>query len=93
MAVHQVEYDILGTLYFYEPFDKILEEVDASRNVIRDALKNLLAKKLVAAYHYDEVKRQFIQAALYDTDNLYEYYFSATKKGIDIYGKGPLNDE
>lgn len=93
MEIRQVEHDILGCLTFFEPFDKIIEEVDAKPNVIRDALRNLIAKKYVAPYHYDENKRRFEQAFLYDSDNLAEYYFSATQKGIDIYGKGSVTDE
>ncbi len=93
MEIYEVEYQILGTLYFFEPFEKIEEEVDAKHNVIKDALRNLIAKKYVSPYHFNETKRRFEQAFLYDSDNLEEYYFSATSKGIDLYGKGPSIDE
>ena len=49
----QLEFDILSKLYFIEAFDRLLEEVNASPNEIRDGLRNLLGRQYVAAFVFD----------------------------------------
>ncbi len=89
--MQQLEIDILGYLYFVEPFDKLAEEVSASKPELKDALRNLLGRHYVAAYTFNIQNNRFEQTAVYDTDNLEQYCFSATQKGITLHNKA-LND-
>lgn len=87
----QLEFEILGKLYFIEAYDKLTEEVGASPNEIRDGLRNLLGQQYVAAYVFDFRYNRFEQTAIYDTDGLEAYFFGATRKGIELHSKGDAN--
>jgi hypothetical protein len=87
--MEKLEYEILGCLYFVEPFNRVCEEVSASKPEIKDALRNLIGQHYVAAYVFNIRNNQFEQTAVYDTDNLESYCFSATQKGISLHNKGP----
>lgn len=80
--ISQVEYDILNVLYFPEPLENILEEVNADRNVISDVLKRLIDKKLVTAMIFDTEKKDFVKSFIYDTDNMDDYHYLITKEGL-----------
>jgi hypothetical protein len=84
----QLEFDILSKLYFIEAYDRLLEEVNASPNEIRDGLRNLLGQQYVAAFVFDFRHNRFEQTAVYDTDSLEEYFFGATQKGIKRHSEG-----
>lgn len=84
-----LEFEILGQLYFVEPFEKVLEEVPAEKTEIKDALRNLISQHYVAAYVFNMQNNRFEQTAVYDTDKLEDYCFSATQKGITAHSKGP----
>jgi hypothetical protein len=77
-----VEYDILNALYFVEPFEKILEEVDAPENIVADGLKILIDQKMVAPMKWDEKTKEFIRSFIYDSDNMRAYHYLATKEGL-----------
>lgn len=91
--ISQVEYDILNALYFVEPFENILDEVDASRPVIVDSLKTLIDKKYVSPLHFDEEKGDFVKTYIYDSDNMQNYSFLATKEGLMLHNNSIIDDE
>lgn len=77
-----VAYDILNSIYFVEPFSKILEEVNHPANVVADVLKQLIQKKLVVAMQWDETHQDYKRSFIYDSDNMHAYSYLATKEGL-----------
>jgi hypothetical protein len=77
-----LEYDILKVLYFVEPFEKILEEVDSPANVVADSLKYLIDQKLVVPMRWDEDSQNYLRSFIYDTDDMNAYRYLATKEGL-----------
>ena len=82
MIFTDVEYEILGVLYFVEPFEKILEEVKASPNVIADSLKQLIDLRYVTAMMWSDENKDYIRSFIYDADNMHAYSYLATKEGL-----------
>ncbi len=77
-----IDYDILNAVYFVEPFDKILEEVEAPPKVVADCLKHLIDKKYISAMKWDEEKQEYIRSFIYDSDDMKAYRYMATKDGL-----------
>ena len=82
MKFTEVEYEVLNALYFVEPFEKILEEVNAPANVVADSLKQLVGLGYVAPMKWDEERKEYIRSFIYDSDNMYAYHYLATKEGL-----------
>jgi len=78
----EIDYDILNSIYFVEPFDKILEEVNYPPNVVADCLKSLISKKYVVALLWDDTKQDYVRSFMYDSDNMNAYSYLATKDGL-----------
>ena len=79
----EVEFEVLDTLYFVEPYEKILEECrQYAEPVIKDALRQLIRKRWVVAMRYDEEKRDFVRSFIYDADDMHAYHYLATKEGL-----------
>lgn len=74
--------DILNSLYFVEPFDKIVEECKADRNIVGAELKELIAKRLVTPMRFDEERSEFVRSYIYDADDLSAFHYLATKDGL-----------
>jgi hypothetical protein len=71
---------IIEKLIFSEPFERVLEETGLSYGELRDELITLLNEGYVQVTEENGqlVKRQ----NFYDTDNLQQFSFQATKNGI-----------
>lgn len=82
MEFTNVEYEILSALYFVEPFEKILEEVDASANIVADSLKQLIDMRYVAPMRWDEERKEYVRSFIYDADDMNAYHYLATKEGL-----------
>lgn len=80
--LNDIEWQILDSLYFVEPFDKIVEEVNAPETIIADNLKQLIHKRYVVALVWSEEKKDYIKTYMYNTDNMREYHYLATKEGL-----------
>ncbi|MEO0899070.1 MAG: hypothetical protein AAFY71_21845 [Bacteroidota bacterium] len=78
----ELQFDILDSLYFVEPLDKILEEVDERRPVILDELKHMIDKGWIQVMAFDENAQDYLRTNIFDSDNLHEYRFLATKEGL-----------
>jgi len=84
-TLDQIEWDILNKLIFRENLASLVEEVGhkEGKYVVADVLKGLLVKGLVQPM----VKGDdgIIRASYaFDSDNLEEYYFIVTGKGLDL---------
>lgn len=78
----EIDFDILNSIYFVEPFEKILEEVCAPPKIVADCLKQLIAKKYVVAMRFDEEKQDYVKSFIYDADDMHAYSYLATKEGL-----------
>jgi hypothetical protein len=81
----ELEFDILNVLYFVEPFEKILEEVDSPANVVADSLKFLIDQKLVVPMRWDDESQNYLRSFIYDTDDMNAYRYLATKEGLILH--------
>jgi hypothetical protein len=77
-----IAFDILNCVYFVEPFEKIVEEVNYPPNIVGDVLKTLIQKKLIAAMLWDENLQEYKRSFMYDSDNMHAYSYMATKEGL-----------
>jgi len=71
---------VLGRLIFPERFETVLEETGLQYGELRDDLINLMSFGFVEAYEREGDK--IALTAFYDSDNLQEFTFRATKKGL-----------
>lgn len=78
-----VEKDVLERLTFEEKLDHLLEEVNEPRPVVIDVLKGLLTKDMVQAFRVDENSGKTIPTPFYDSDNMGEFMYRITTKGLD----------
>lgn len=70
---------VLNFLIYPEPFHQVLEESGMQRGSLRDDLMNLVSHGYVEVY--DIEGRQMV-SPFYDSDNLQNYSFKATKTGL-----------
>ena len=77
-----IEYSILNSVYFVEPFENILKECDEKEPVVADVLKQLIHKKYIIPMKWDDEKSEFIRSFIYDTDDMRAYHYLATKEGM-----------
>jgi hypothetical protein len=85
MAQHKItssELSILGNLIFPESFGKIMEETGLPYGELRDDLINLLNFGFVEAYANND--RRITTTGFYDADNLQDFNFRATSKGLSV---------
>lgn len=82
MQINDAQFAILDSLYFVEPFDRIIEESGLSESVVKDELRNLIAARLVQVMAFDEKSKDYIRSTMYDADNMRDYHYLATKEGL-----------
>jgi len=83
MEQHKItssEHSILDQLVFPESFAKIMEETGLPYGELRDDLINLLNFGFIEAFEDDE--RRVTPSGFYDADNLQDFTFRATSKGL-----------
>lgn len=78
--ISKSERSVLEQLIFPESFDNILEETGLQYGELRDDLINLLSFRFVEAYKNDGKRAEL--TSFYDSDNLQDFTFRATKKGL-----------
>lgn len=85
MELNDLQFKILDSLYFVEPFDNILEEAGAPEAYVADELKTLIDKGLVQPMEYDEKASDYVKSIFYDSDNMRAYHYLATTKGLMVH--------
>lgn len=83
MSKHKItpsEKRVLDRLIFPESFQVVLEETGLRYGELRDDLINLLSFGFVQAYEQSGSK--IALTSFYDSDNLQNFTFQATKKGL-----------
>ena len=71
---------VLERLIFPESFQDIMEETGLQYGELRDDLINLLSFRFVEAYQGDGSR--VVLTSFYDSDNLQNFTFRATQKGL-----------
>jgi hypothetical protein len=83
MGKHKItktEKRVLERLIFPEKFQDIMEETGLLQGELRDDLINLLSFGFVEAY--ERSGNKITLTSFYDTDNLQDFTFQATSKGL-----------
>lgn len=77
-----LEFEILGAVYFVESFDHILAECNAPENIVADSLRSLLHYRLITAMRFDAELNEYVRSFIYDSDAMRAYHYLATKEGL-----------
>ncbi|MEM6629743.1 MAG: hypothetical protein AAF694_08720 [Bacteroidota bacterium] len=77
-----LQFDILDTLYFVEPFEKIIEEVNTTRPILIDELRTMIDRGWIQVMEFDKGQGDYFRTSIFDTDKLETYFFLATKEGL-----------
>lgn len=83
MGKHKItktEKRVLERLIFPEKFQDIREETGLLQGELRDDLINLLSFGFIEAY--ERTGNKIALTSFYDTDNLQDFTFQATSKGL-----------
>lgn len=78
--ITETEQRVLEKLIFPETFQDILDETGLLYGELRDDLINLLSFHLVEAY--EQSGNKISLTSFYDADNLQDFTFRATSKGL-----------
>lgn len=79
--LNTVQKAIINSLTFTEPFETLVEEVQAPEPVIADELKTLIDKRLVQVM--EELDGKMRKSFYYDSDNMRSFNYQATAKGLE----------
>lgn len=82
MEMNDIQFRILDSIYFVEPFEKILEEVGEKENIVAAELKDLIRKGWVHVMEFQTDKGDFVKTFYYDTDNMRAFSYLASKEGL-----------
>lgn len=74
------ERNVLSKLVFPETFETVLDETGLQYGELRDDLINLMSFGFIEAY--ERQGNQIALTSFYDADNLQDFTFRATKKGL-----------
>lgn len=78
--ITKTEQQVLEKLIFPETFEDILDETGLLYGELRDDLINLLSYHMIEAYEHNGNKISL--TSFYDADNLQDFTFRATSKGL-----------
>lgn len=74
------EFDVLDELYFVQPFDYLIEELEMTALDLKEVLQGLLKRGWVKCFY--NMNEEVFEDQL-DFENSYEqYYYLATKTGL-----------
>ncbi len=86
--MEELEFEILDSIYFVEPFETIVKEVSEKRlGVIIETLRKLIKKRYVQVLIYNEEKQDFLSTPFFDFDRMDELRFLATKEGLTAHNR------
>ncbi|WP_339605770.1 transporter [uncultured Roseivirga sp.] len=78
-----MEFDVLDELYFVQPFDAILEEIELTEDELKKVLSELLNKGWVKCYGDRQAEMPIAPKDL--GNNLTSYFYLATKEGLLVH--------
>jgi hypothetical protein len=80
--LNDVQFKILDSVYFVESYEHIREEVDEPEPVLIDELRNMIDKGYIQVMEFKAEIGDFERTAIFDSGNLSEYAFLATRDGL-----------
>ena len=81
IELNPIQRQILRALTFPEPFDTLVEEVNATEPVIGAELKALIVAVLVQVVQ-PQPNGRYKSSIYYDSDNLRAFWYQISSKGI-----------
>ncbi|GAB4402412.1 MAG: hypothetical protein OHK0039_00380 [Bacteroidia bacterium] len=81
-SLNDLQFRILDSIYFVEPFDKIVEEAGAPRPAVVDELRTMIDRDWVQVMVFDPAGNDYVRTRFYDNDHFEQYHFLATKAGL-----------
>lgn len=81
IELNSVQKGIINSLTFAEPFETLVEEVEATEPVIADELKTLIDKRMVQVM--EDVDGKLRKSFYYDSDNMRAFSYQATAQGLE----------
>jgi hypothetical protein len=81
-ALNELQFDIIDCLYFVESYENILEDVGKPEPFVRDELRTLIDRGYVNVLIFDEEGGDYHKTAIFDSDNMQDYHYLATKDGL-----------
>ncbi|KYG78845.1 hypothetical protein [Roseivirga echinicomitans] len=78
-----MEFDVLDELYFVQPFDAILEEIELTEDELKKVLTELLNKGWVKCYGDRQAEMPIAPKDL--GNDLASYFYLATKEGLLVH--------
>jgi|TARA_R110001599_G_scaffold84130_2_gene226799 hypothetical protein len=82
------EKTVIERLIFPESFDVIMEETNMQFGELRDDLMNLVNHRFVEVVNFESDKDS--KMAFYDSDNIKDFSFRATKTGLKSLNKATI---
>ncbi|MCE3006922.1 MAG: hypothetical protein LW884_01040 [Bacteroidetes bacterium] len=80
--LNELQFRILDSLYFVEPFETIVAEAGASPAIVGAELKELIARRLVQVMAFDEQAQDYLPTFFHDADDMGAYHYLATREGL-----------
>lgn len=81
--LNQIQYQIISSLTFVEPFETLLEEVPEKEPVIVAELRDLIDLRYVQVMHKREGSDSYEKSFYYDADDMRAFSYIATSIGIE----------
>jgi hypothetical protein len=82
MELSDLQFAILDSLYFVEPFDKILEEAGYPENLVGAELRQMISRRWVQPMRFDKELNDFVRSNIHDVDDMRAFSYLATKEGL-----------
>lgn len=83
ITLNETSKKIISLLLFEETFEAIYEEMQPiSKNILADELKFLISKDYIKPVR--NINNGYNSSILYDSDQLFDYSFKISAKGIEI---------
>ncbi|MEM0997063.1 MAG: hypothetical protein AAGN35_08290 [Bacteroidota bacterium] len=83
--LNHIQYQIIRSLTFAEPFETLMEEVEASEPVIVAELRTLIDSRYVQVMVDEHGNGQFRNSFYYDADNMRDFRYVATSRGQEMH--------
>lgn len=80
--LNELQFQILDSVYFVESFEHIVEEAEEPRAIVIDELRTLIDRGWIQVMEFNEEKGDYFRTLYYDTDNMDQYSYLATKDGL-----------
>lgn len=81
----ELQYKILGSLFFAEPYEALKEEVPVAEAILKDELKILIDRDWIQVMQESGMGGDVKRTMFFDSDHLELYAFQITQKGLGLH--------